>query len=285
MDSRKPVTLNELICELAYGRRMKYAEMAAYERDNNCAPANSKRRGWFEGDGSRDLSGGINVYAGGVTYVDPEYDGRTGGRTGERGEEASRSAAYCKARDFIFGLAEAGTICIYARSPREDRRDSDYPPISANYRSVPKEAFMTEHLFAPDDLPVLWPKEGCSVQDAEWFYPIVNTRDAAKILSLWPARSVGSVALQNLEPRELPSGYGVSQRKVDAALRVVSKQYEDSGIRPKEGPLLAAVRKIEPNTALQQLRDARREGVIPDTWLKVGRPKKLRKKTPQKLIT
>ncbi|WP_292528308.1 hypothetical protein [Methylocystis sp.] len=251
---------------------MSYADMIAFERDNNCVPADSKRRGWLE-LGSRDLSGGINVYVGGVTYVDPEYDERAD----ERRYEALRSPVYCDARDFIFGHAEAGTICIHARSPREDRRDGDSAPIATNYRPIPKEAFMTEHLFAPDDPPILWPKEGCLAQDAEWFFPRVEARDAAKIVSLWPAQSVGAAALQHLEPRELPSGNGVSQQKVDAALRTVSNQYKASDRRPKENELLAAVRKIEPNTRVNQLREARREGVIPDTWLKVGRPKK----TPQ----
>lgn len=36
---------------MAYGRRMTYAEMVAYERDNNCAPANSKRCDRLEGWG------------------------------------------------------------------------------------------------------------------------------------------------------------------------------------------------------------------------------------------
>jgi hypothetical protein len=85
---------------------MNYAETVAYEcGDSSCAP---KWRGGLEGLGSGDLSSGINVFAGGVTYVDFDY---------ERTDAALRSPAYCEARDFIFGLAEADTICIYARSP------------------------------------------------------------------------------------------------------------------------------------------------------------------------
>lgn len=220
MDSRKSVTLNELICELAYGRRMNYADMVDYERDNNCVPADSKRRGWLE-LGSRDLSGGINVYAGGVTYVDPEYDERAD----ERRYEALRSPVYCDARDFIFGHAEAGTICIHARSPREDRRDGDSAPIATNYRPIPKEAFMTEHLFAPDDPPILWPKEGCLAQDAEWFFPRVEARDVAKIVSLWRERSLANeVDLETKAPGETA---GDAVQPFSAQIRNAAEVYQE----------------------------------------------------------
>jgi hypothetical protein len=182
------VTLNELICELAYGRRMNYAEMVAYESDNNCVPANSKGRGWLE-FGLRDLSGGINVYAGGVTYVDPEYDERAD----ERRYEALRSPTYCEARDFILGHAEAGKICIYARSPKERHDDSSPIPIAAIYRPIPENVFIAEHLFAPDDPPVLWPKEGCSSQDAEWYYPMLKAADATTLAS--ERQSVGTTTV------------------------------------------------------------------------------------------
>lgn len=179
------VTLNELICELAYGRRMNYAEMVAHESDNNCAPANSKRRDPLEELASRDQSGWINVYAGGVTYVDPEYDERTG--------EALRSPAYCEARDFIFGHAEAGRICIYARSPKE-RHDDSFPiPIAANYRPISENVFMSEHLFAPDDPPILWPKEGCSSQDADWYYPKLMAVDAKKLAREWLSGGIATI--------------------------------------------------------------------------------------------
>jgi hypothetical protein len=32
------VKLNELICELAYGKRMKFEEMQAYQDENDCVP-------------------------------------------------------------------------------------------------------------------------------------------------------------------------------------------------------------------------------------------------------
>ncbi len=168
--SERYVALNELICELAYGRKMTYAEMTVYERENNCVPAYSKRR-----DPLVEL---VPVsYAGGITYGYSEDVVRT--------DEALRSPAYCEARDFIFEHAEAGSVCILARSPKEKEGDGDITSIPAIYRQIPREAFIAEHLFAPDEPPAIWPKEGCLAVDAEWYYPKLLAGEADKLVREW----------------------------------------------------------------------------------------------------
>lgn len=76
---------------------------------------------------------------------------------------------------------------------------------------------------------------------------------------------------------ELPLRRGVAQSKVDEALRAIANRHRSAGSRPPEAELLAEIRETEPHATRGQLRSARRPGVVPDDWLKVGAPKKLRK--------
>jgi hypothetical protein len=72
---------------------------------------------------SRDLSGGINVYAGGVTCVDPNYDERGDGEHDvERQEEAKRSPVYCEAQDFFSDMPKSGRFALALTAQRKASR-------------------------------------------------------------------------------------------------------------------------------------------------------------------
>jgi hypothetical protein len=276
--SSRWVTLNELICELAYGRRMTYAEMVEYEVENQCAPASPPARKSEVVTYPWDNGGSAKTYAGGIVYIDG-YSSQDWQEHAERKAEALRSEVYCEARDFLFEHAEAGSAAIYARNPEEDERHGGYTRISAIYRQIPKEAFIAEHLFAPDEPPVIWPKEGCLVGDAEWFYPKLKVEDAVSLANLWRNResAVAGTICRNPHP-EMPMRRGVSQQNVNAAVKSVAERLDAEGRRPDEEEMLAEVRKFQPNATRDQVREARRLGFVPPEWSKVGAPKKLRGK-------
>lgn len=179
------------------------------------------------------------------------------------GDDDEKAHRPLKARDELIQRLRGGELAAYGVPSGKHLHE---PIPSVHWEKLDSLTNLPNSI-GPDDVG----------QDERILYRNVLV-EMSEMMRLWPARSIGAAAFQHLESRELPSGHGVSQKKVDAALLTVSNQYEASGTRPSEKELLTAVRKIVGEHARrEQLRDARKRGCVHDNWRRAGARKKLRK--------
>jgi hypothetical protein len=139
------VPLHELICELAYGRRMSFAEMMAYYSVNDVG---SLQKG------------------------------------GEKPDPLGLVEKYETAKEFILRQAVSGLVSVYARRGKDsDNNARWYPKTLHDYERTPKEVFIARHQFGPGNPPVLWAENESPFEGL--LRPVVTARDAATLSKKW----------------------------------------------------------------------------------------------------